>query len=188
MIELQAKEKDKYDRMHQIDGYSPGPGLSFVSNALRYIKQGDSIIDFGCGTGDAAQAFIDLGHDVHAVDISSKGLHHDLGKKYHQSSLHDLPKELPLADWGFCVDVMEHVPTPWVDIALWQMSRKVENCFFSISGQKDGWGAKINDVLHLTVMPGEWWLGKISEHWHDVRWVNTAGNSYEIVAKGAKRD
>jgi len=188
MIELHKKEKAKYDRMHQIAGYSPGPGLSYVSNALRYIKQGDSIIDFGCGTGDAAQAFIDLGHDVHAVDISAKGLHHELGEKYFQSSLHDLPKELPPAKWGFCVDVMEHVPTPWVELVLSQMSVRVENCFFSICGAPDSWGAKISDVLHLTVMPGDWWVYKISGHWNDVRWVNTNSTSYEIVAKGAKRD
>jgi hypothetical protein len=37
-------------------------------------------------------------------------------------------------------------------------------------------------------MPGDWWLDKISGFWVDVQWVNTNSTSYEIVAKGAKRD
>lgn len=185
---MELQEKAKYDRIHQVPGYSPGPGIAFVNNALKYIKQGDSIIDFGCGTGDAAQAFIDLGHDVHAVDISVNGLRHDFGNKFYQSPLHKLDKELPPAKWGFCVDVMEHLPPSWVDLALKQMARKVENCFFVISGVPDTWGKKINETLHLTVMPGNWWLDRIGAYWAIVQLIRADGGSYEIVARGLKRD
>lgn len=177
-------EREKYDKMHSVPGYSPGPGVSRVPGALRHIEPGSSIIDFGCGTGDAAWEFKERGYAVTAVDISDKGLTRDI--RFFRCPLHKLPQELPASDWGFCVDVMEHLPTVWVPDSLWQMSRKVENCYFVIKGTRDSWGIKINDVLHLSVMPGQWWLEEISECWKDVL-LTIEGDSYEIVARGAKK-
>lgn len=179
-------EKEKYDAMHQVPGYSPGPGIAHVSKAHSYMLPGDSIIDFGCGTGDAAQAFISLGHDVRVVDISDKGLRHDFGKRFYLVPIHKLPKTLPSAQWGFCADTMEHLPTGWVAPSLKQISGKVGNCYFSICGAPDSWGRHINDVLHLTVMPGAWWVEQIGRFWSDVLMIED-GSTYEIVARGAKR-
>ncbi|MFA5379755.1 MAG: methyltransferase domain-containing protein [Dehalococcoidia bacterium] len=179
------QEKAKYDRIHSVPGYSPGPGISRVRNAVPYMPPGCSVIDFGTGTGDAAQNFMDQGFKVYAVDISDKGLRHEV--KLFKASLHLLPKNLPRADWGFCVDVMEHLPTEWVQEALQQMSRKVGNCYFSISTVPDSWGKKINETLHLTVKPGEWWVKRVCEYWSDVL-MTEGSSSCEIIARGSKRD
>jgi SAM-dependent methyltransferase len=179
------QEKAKYDRIHSVPGYSPGPGISRVRNAVPYMPPGCSVIDFGTGTGDAAQEFINKGFKVCAVDISSKGLRHEL--KFFQSSLHKLPRTLPPSDWGFCCDVMEHLPTEWVPVALKEMAGKVDNCYFSICTMPDGWGRKIGEVLHLTVKPGAWWLNEISDYWKDVLMIEGSYSS-EIIAKEAKRD
>lgn len=179
------KEKAKYDAIHSVPGYSPGPGIAHVRTARNYIKPGETIIDFGCGTGDAAQAFIDLGHDIQAVDISRVGLRHDI--PFFQASLTDLPTDLKPADWGFCCDVMEHLPTEWVDDALTQISGKVRDCFFSISGQPDSWGKKIGQTLHLTVRPYVWWLDKLHVHWPDVRRLNDSDSTFDVVCfRGGK--
>lgn len=182
---MEEMERSKYDRMHAVPGYSPGPGISHVRSALHHIVPGSSIIDFGCGTGDAANAFIEKGFKVYAVDISDLGLRHDL--RFFKSPLHKLPKTLPVADWGFCCDVMEHLPPLWVGLSLRQMAQKVDNCYFSISGVPDAWGKKIGVTLHLTVMDGAWWLDQISDYWNDVLMTVDHGSSYEIIAKGSKR-
>ena len=177
-------EQEKYDKMHSIPGYSPGPGVSRVRIALNHIAPGSSIIDFGCGTGDAAQAFISAGFQVCGVDISDKGLKHEI--RFFKAPLHKLPKSLSRADWGFCCDVMEHLPTGWVSESLRQMSKKVDSCYFSISGVPDSWGKRIGKTLHLTVMPGEWWMEEIEKYWNDVL-MTIEGSSYEIIARGTKR-
>jgi SAM-dependent methyltransferase len=184
---LHASEQDKYDRMHQVPGYSEGPGLSYVQKALRYIPAGASIIDFGCGTGDAALKLASLGHDVQMVDISNRGLKNAfiLHDRFFQASLHKLPNELRPAEWGFCTDVMEHLPEQWVRPALREITNKVKNCFFTISGHPDGWGRHIGQKLHLTVAPAGWWTGVLMEYFLTVERINTSDSIFEVVARGA---
>ena len=43
---------------------------SIRSRFLSYIPKGGRILDFGCGTGRDAKAFLDLGYDVTAIDGS----------------------------------------------------------------------------------------------------------------------
>ena len=173
-------EKAKYDKMHGIPGYSPGPGISHVSTALKYMS-GSSVIDFGCGTGDAAAAFQKEGYRVTGVDISSKGLRHDID--FVEASLADLPDVLIPAEWGFCCDVMEHLPPEWIEAALREIAGKVQNCFFSISGVPDSWGKKIGETLHLTVMPCSWWVEQIKKAFEDVQLVANTGSIFIVVAK-----
>lgn len=187
MDNLHTLEQEKYDKMHQVPGYSEGPGLSYVDLALKYIPKGVSIIDFGCGTGDAAKKFETLGHDVQVVDISDRCLRacHGLNHVFFLASLHNLPLELFPAEWGFCTDVMEHLPEQWVDQALLGIAGKVRSCFFTISGHPDGWGKHIGQKLHLTVAPAEWWIDMIRKHFASVMWINENRNIYEIVARGS---
>jgi len=188
MMETAAREKEKYDRMHKVPGYSPGPGLAHVRTAEGYMPRGCSVIDFGTGTGDAALAFLSRGFDAWAVDISKEGLRHDLGKKFLQGPLWALPDGLPAADWGFCCDVMEHIPPNKVEESLRQMAGRVANCFFAISGVPDSWGKKIGETLHLTVKPADWWAGSLSKHWRDVKKTYDAGSVFIFVARGARHD
>jgi 2-polyprenyl-3-methyl-5-hydroxy-6-metoxy-1,4-benzoquinol methylase len=37
---------------------------------LSYLKEGASILDFGCGSGRDTKAFLDLGYKVEAIDGS----------------------------------------------------------------------------------------------------------------------
>lgn len=184
MDALYAAERDKYEKMYRIPGYDTGPGRSYVPKALRYINHGSSVIDFGCGSGDAANLLASMGHDVQLVDITvSVRPKYDL--HFFQASLHDLPDELRPADWGFCTDVMEHLPTEWIGQALRCMSSKVRNCFFSISGNPDGWGQHIGERLHLTVKPAEWWIQEISNFWRSVERINQSDSIFEFVARTA---
>ncbi len=162
-------------------GYSVGPGASYVQKAIPFIPVGSSLIDFGCGTGDAAANFQALGYKVQAVDISKQGLRHDL--VFFEAPLSALPAELLPADWGFCCDVMEHLPTEWVGLSLKEMSGKVKNCFFSICLVPDGWGVKIGEVLHLTVMPAAWWMDQIKEYWATVELINESPSVCLLVAR-----
>jgi SAM-dependent methyltransferase len=180
MADVQT-ERSKYERMHHVPGYSPGPGASYVSTFLTLIKRGDTVVDFGCGSGDAARLLVDLGYDVTLVDITRAGLRHDL--KFIAASLHELPAEVPKATWGFCCDTMEHLPEEWVFPALKGMRARVDNIFFSISGVPDGWGKKIGETLHLTVKPCDWWVKEINRHWSGVVRKNESECVFELIGR-----
>jgi len=182
--ELYRSERRKYERMHAVPGYSLGPGETHVKTFLNFINPGESVIDFGCGTGDAARKLADLGHPVALVDIVKDPLRasHGLVDRFFEASLHDLPAELPRADWGFCCDVMEHLPEDWIPAALAGMKAKVNKIFFAISGSPDGWGHHINDTLHLTVKPCEWWPDRIVKHWPSVTRLDGSGDVFIMAA------
>jgi len=182
---LLEAERSKYERMHAVPGYSVGPGISHIPHFLQYLKPGESVIDFGCGTGDAAKALLDLGHDIRLVDIVNTGLSpaHGLDDRLCIASLTNLPDSLRPADWGFCCDVMEHLPTEWVPIALAQMRTRVEKIFFSISGHPDSWGKKIGETLHLTVQPCGWWMEQIGKQWNLVSRLDNSDSTFVIVGR-----
>lgn len=178
-------ELEKYERMHRVPGYSLGPGASYVSHLLPYLNPGDTIIDFGCGSGDAAKMLTDLGYAVTLVDITAAGLNpaHGLYNRFVQASLHALPPEVPEAPWGFCTDTMEHLPEEWVGLALQEMRTRVPNILFSISGTPDGWGKYIGEILHLTVKPRDWWEEQIGRHWKRVDRLNESDTVYEFIGR-----
>lgn len=178
-------EQSKYERMHRVPGYSSGPGVSYVPHLLRYLNPGDTVIDFGCGSGDAGRALMHLGHKVTLIDITDAGLDEGnlAGARFIQASLHDLPGDIPPATWGFCCDVMEHLPTEWVQSALAGMRRLVGNIFFTISGVPDGWGKHIGEPLHLTVKSVDWWMERIGEHWPAVRRINQSDCVFELIGR-----
>lgn len=181
MITAQS-EQIKYERMHQVPGYSAGPGASYVPCLLNYLEKGDSVIDFGCGSGEAGRLLAHLQYKVLNVDITNAVRYS--GVPFIRASLHELPDDLPKATWGFCTDVMEHLPEEWVAPALNGMRGRVKSIFFSISGVPDGWGKHIGERLHLTVKPVEWWIERISKHWKQVERLNKSDCAFEIVGRG----
>jgi ubiquinone/menaquinone biosynthesis C-methylase UbiE len=41
-------------------------------NTKKYLKDGDVVLDYGCGTGTASCQFASQVKEIHAIDISSK--------------------------------------------------------------------------------------------------------------------
>ena len=181
-------ERLKYERMHRIPGYSPGPGRSHIPRFLSLLEGRPSVIDYGCGTGDAALVLHELGFEVYLVDIAHNSIRpatkEILGDRFFVSALHELPGALPAAEWGFCCDVLEHLPTDYVERSLRAMRARTPNLYCSISGSPDGWGRHINEVLHLTVKPREWWEREIGKHWKTVESLGGSNKVFEIVGRG----
>lgn len=180
---MMQAERVKYERMHRVPGYSLGPGESYVRQLAPYLAPGNTVIDFGCGSGDAGRMLADMGYRVFLVDITEAGLNPRHGLPFLRASLHELPGDLPQADWGFCCDVMEHLPEEWVGPALKGMRDHVPNVFFSISGVADGWGHHIGEPLHLTVKPWAWWMDEIRQYWRTVTRLNVSDTVFEFMGR-----
>lgn len=169
-------ETAKYERMWAEPEYrkvSPGEKWLDVAIKILGMKVPESVIDFGCGTGRAAQRLQDMGFGVLGIDFAKNCLDRDVGVPFFCANLWQLPKLS--ADYGICCDVMEHIPPEHVDGALVCISRSATKVFFSIAFDHDVCGTLIGEPLHLTVRPAAWWTEKLQHYWKHVRRIGANG-------------
>lgn len=151
-------ERDKYTRMWARPEYHRwSPGAESVAEFVAMIGNRGSVTDFGCGDGKALDLLIASGFEAMGVDLVT------LRSDVVNACLWDLPTSLPVVEYGFCADVMEHIPTEKVDAVLRNIAGKVTGAaYFRISTAPDGMGALIGETLHLTVRPADWWRQHIA--------------------------
>jgi SAM-dependent methyltransferase len=161
-------ERTKYERMWEFPEYRKNaPGERLVDDAIKKMAmKSGTVIDFGCGTGRAAQAFADKGFAVAAIDIAENCLDEGVDIPVFVQCLWE-PIGLS-GDYGFCTDVMEHIPPEKVDDVLENIACAVDRCYFQIATFKDGMGRLIGDTLHLTVKPAGWWKDRLESHFDSV--------------------
>lgn len=160
--ELALAEQKKYESMWSFDSYRErSPGTRELTDALQKMKpeKGATFIDLGCGTGRVSAALEAIGFDVTAVDIAINACKEFSGK-FIVAPLWDLPA-LPIVQYGFCADVMEHLPTQKVGASLENIAKVCERVYFQIANFHCHEGDKIGEHLHLTVKPIEWWCKEL---------------------------
>ena len=133
-------------------------------------KPGETVVDWGCGSGKASKLLYDYGLDVTAVDFAFNCLDEDIELLTKDNPMfrfieHDIGKYIALpSEYGFCVDVLEHLPEDEVDAALDSMLYNSKHLFLQIDTAKDGFGQHPEiqeENLHLTVKPYQYWLDKL---------------------------
>lgn len=166
-------EREKYERMWAVPGYrnmSPGEDAAAAFLASLAPDQNATVIDFGCGTGRGGLALSRAGLNVILVDFA--GNCRDAAAMHLPFYQLDLTEPIGLmAEYGYCCDVMEHIPGDMVDTVLANIAASAGTVFFQISSEHDLFGAVINQRLHLTVQPPEWWEARLRAHWASVRRV-----------------
>lgn len=154
-------ERDKYRLLWRYDTYrETSPGEMTVDAFLATARPDGLVIDFGCGTGRAALRLQEAGIPVLCVDFADNCRDDEaLGLPFLEW---DLTKPCPArAKWGFCSDVMEHIPPADVDAVLANLFEAAERVFFRIDTDDDELGGLIGHKLHLSVWPHEEWRRRI---------------------------
>ena len=164
-------EQQKYERMWSVNDYrrfSPGEQLVTEFLAHANIQPGSEVIDFGAGSGRAAMLLASLTKSaVTMLDFATNSLDDEVKRTVQQDKglsfiYHDLTKPVPVsAYWGYCTDVMEHIPTEDVELVLKNIFASVKRVFFQICLVDDTFGSRIGEALHLTVKPSGWWAHTI---------------------------
>jgi SAM-dependent methyltransferase len=158
-----ADERQKYQLMWMNPNYGrKSPGEESAETFAEVVKPDGLVADFGCGTGRGAKAINDItGCDVLLVDFTDNCRDKDL---MHLRFLQwDLTKPMPFrAPYGYCADVMEHIPTDDVPAVIANIMAAAERVFFQISTIPDQFGATIGQRLHLTVRSHGWWAERFA--------------------------
>lgn len=154
-------EKEKYETMHTTESYkTQNMGLYCMQRFLDVVPPTSTIADYGAGNGLSTIKLSEHYSNVIPVDIASNAGSSDL-PNFVQANLWE--DNLPNVDWGFCTDVMEHIPTDYVDQVLKNIAKSVKDgCYFQINTTLDISGpAKLGIHLHLTVETPEQWKTRL---------------------------
>lgn len=165
-VSVYHNERTKYERVwSEIESYGDNSfGERLVDRFIELcnVKAHSNIIDIGCGSGKAAKKLKKLNHNVIGIDcVEIYNLVFEFWKvclwkdwfivKDHES------------DYGFCCDVLEHIPTEFTMLVVEKCLTNTKVCFFHINFEPDIFGQEINDILHLTVKPFTWWRDNLAE-------------------------
>jgi hypothetical protein len=99
---------------------------------------------------------------------------------------HDLSEPLALrAPYGYCTDVMEHIPPAQVETVIRNIMESAEIVFFQVATVPDNFGAVINQRLHLTVEDHAWWRETFQRLGYVVTFDRDIGQQSQFVVKRA---
>jgi uncharacterized Rossmann fold enzyme len=166
-----ATEQQKYKLMWSDKRYrTTAPGEDIADTFIDIVKPTGTVIDFGCGTGRGAKAISEK-TDCQLVLIDFADNCRDKEVAYLPFIEWDLTKPCPASsDYGYCTDVMEHIPTKDVDAVISNITNAAQKVFFQISTVDDYFGNEVGYPLHLTVKPYSWWVEKFNSLGCEIIW------------------
>jgi len=158
-------EKQVYEKMWTVENYrkvSPGELAANTFINVAKPKKDDEIIDLGCGTGRGGFMLCFMGNmSVVMTDFASNCLDDDVKLacknfpdriRFIEQDLNDIPTLH--CKYGYCCDVMEHIPPDEIDTVLDNILESGQHVFFRISTVPDIMGPVcLKRPLHLSVHP-----------------------------------
>jgi SAM-dependent methyltransferase len=181
-IHIPMAEPDKYTAMWAHDSYrNVSPGELVAQTFIEICKPSGLVADLGCGTGRGAIEIAKAGCEVVLVDFTENS--RDPEAKSFNFLKADLSKPIPLrADYGYCCDVMEHIPPEQVDTVIRNVMAVAPKAFFQISTVPDQMGVLIGEKLHLSVHPLRWWIDRFNSLGFAVQWSEETENAALIYS------
>jgi len=168
-MNLADAERTKYERVWKIPSYGKfSPGERLVEGFLSIVRPGPTqwITDFGTGSGKAARKLQKMGYKVRTVDHTRDGITEARWKylkdDFTEACLWKMPT-VPYSRYGYCTDVMEHIPIEASMATIKEIMSRCDECFFQISTLPDHFGKEIGEPLHVTVMPFVWWRDRLAD-------------------------
>lgn len=163
-------EKEKYRKVWEHPEYRKvSPGEMEMQRAFITMgcREGESLNDYGCGTARATKWFQEKGLTVVGIDHAVNAVETDV--PISPATLWDM-YDVTASDYGFCCDVMEHIPPEMVHKVLREISERTRlMAWFRIATRPDVMGERtIGEPLHLTIQSAAWWEGALTVAFRNV--------------------
>ena len=185
MDSIREQELLKYRKIWERDEYrivSPGDDCFDQAFECLAVKAGDTLYDFGAGTARATKKFIDRGVLAVGLDLADNANEFP-EVPYKTCCLWDLPDDIKPVRFGFCCDVMEHIPVDMVGKVLNNIANKVlDRCFFKIACFPDRSGKLIGETLHLSVFDPYVWAFKLNAYFK-CRIISVSGHYLTAICE-----
>ncbi len=168
-MSLSEIERGTYQEMWAVDAYreSVSPGVWCADLFAAWATPDSIVVDMGCGMGEGGQALEAKGFRVFYSDLAL--VNPALEPKFQAANVWREPEVLALRRFGrveyvYCTDVLEHVPTPFVMLAVFNLLNLAKKgCFFSIGTRPDQHGVWVGKALHHTVQDFTMWRDQLQE-------------------------
>ena len=182
------QEQAKYEAVWSHEAYrTVSPGAWAVDQFLEVADppKGATIRDLGCGTGRAGLILHKLGYKVEQYDFATNCRDAEVRKEDIPFTQHDLNNAIKgIADYGFCTDVLEHIPPEQVKRVLRVVVAAARRVYLQISCTPDHMGALIGEPLHLSVHPYDWWKAELEEFEAKILWSEDKGHTCAFLVAG----
>ncbi len=193
MDALTAEWKDRFERVWDPAGqgkYRMGsPGQRLAPRFLQYVPQGAHINEYGSGTGRPVVKIKQLRPDVSVtmIDIATNALEKEamalvMGGEarvnFIEACLWDLPIDVPIADWGYCVDVLMCVPHDKLDDILQSIRVTCRALFTQVYDLAD---MRLGTNYTTIMEKPDWWMGKFKQFWPHVDRLESAEHKRRYI-------
>jgi len=154
-------EQSKYKEQWQ-SGYKPSQCALFLPEYIHKMAlTGESLLEIGCGDGGTIRGLNNKGHTCIGADITLAGINGDRSG-FIEAPVWRMPFKDEQFDLTFSTDVLEHLPSNFIEPAIKEICRVTRRKTFHVI-------ANFNDQrngveLHLTVRPAEWWIQMFAQH------------------------
>lgn len=190
IVTIEKSEQAKYVEMWSKEEYRQvAPGESSAAQFIEIArpKRGAEVLDFGAGTGRGAIMLAALqGLKVKMLDFAPNCLDDFVREALTTQPLLsfaecNLVKPIPYkAEYGYCTDVMEHIPPEWVTTVLINVLQAAQHVFFQIDCGEDSCGKLIGEKLHLSIHPLAWWIERLQKIGAMIHWSQDYGTHCQI--------